>query len=802
VPPILCAPPAAASLQLDPGAFATAVITACADAVVGLDVADAVVCWNPAAERLFGYAAAEIIGQPFARLVPSDGMGELAEIVGRVHAGETVTCETVGVARDGRRLDVLLTSAPIRDADGRIVGRTTTLVDISTRLREQAERRLTEERLALALDSAEDGYWDWDVETGASYLSPRWYRLLGYEPGDLPAHVDTWERLLHPDDQARVRAAVEAHVAGVTPQYEAEERLRHRDGHWVWVLARGKVVARATTDGRAVRVVGTLVDISARKAAELKVACALREADLERRRLQAVIDALPVGVLVAAADGAIIQFSERLAHIMRGRYLATSTADYSSYRAWWADTGAPIVSDEWALARALRSGTTSMGELIEIERLDGTRGTILNSAAPVRDGDGRVVGAVAAVMDVTEQRRVEVQLQHAQKLEAVGKLAGGVAHDFNNLLTVITGNLELVRETVRDALPPGDPTHADLDEIGRAAERARTLVRQLLAFSRKQPLRPHAVDMGVLVSDSARLLRRLLGAEIQLAVHVTDGPTTVLADPSQLDQVVMNLAVNARDAMRTAAHGHDGAGGTLEMWVEPAALAPDEARAWGDLAPGPYVRLVVRDSGHGMDPDTQAHAFEPFFTTKPAGAGTGLGLATVHGIVRQAGGAVRLDSAPGQGTRVTVLLPAAEPAAAAAASVGTRERRTVAAGRGGVLLVEDENAVRAIARRMLERGGYEVFEARHGRDALLLWRAYRDSIAVVVSDLRMPEMGGRELVAALHADAPELPVVFTSGYTDDGAVDSPGAHQAFVAKPFTSDGLLDAIARVLAAAAR
>jgi PAS domain S-box-containing protein len=429
-----------------------------------------------------------------------------------------------------------------------------------------------------------------------------------------------------------------------------------REGRWVGTISLFGPEPRAWTPGE---------QVLFRAAAErlwsaLETARALREADLERGRLQALLDALPVGVLVADGDGAIVHFSEALARIMRGTRLVGSAEEYAHYRAWWTASGEPLRPEEWGLARALRDGTTSVGELIDVERLDGTRATILNAAAPVRDAAGQVVGAVAAVLDVTDQRRLEERLRHAQKLEAVGQLAGGIAHDFNNLLTVIKGNLEFVQEALEDELPGGHPVLDDLEQIARSAERTRTLVRQLLAFSRRQQLRLQRVRVDALVTEAERLLRRVLGEDIVLAVHVEGTPAVVLADPGQLEQVLMNLAVNARDAMRTPAHGHAGTGGMLALEVDATALGADEAAGWDDVAPGRYVRLVVRDTGHGMDAATRARAFEPFFTTKPVGVGTGLGLATVHGIVRQAGGAIRVDSAPGAGTTFTILLPAAE----------------------------------------------------------------------------------------------------------------------------------------------
>jgi CheY-like chemotaxis protein len=394
-------------------------------------------------------------------------------------------------------------------------------------------------------------------------------------------------------------------------------------------------------------------------------------------------------------------------------------------------------------------------------------------------------------------------------MEAVGQLAGGVAHDFNNLLTIITGNLEFLRADLPEWLAPDHPARQDATEIAQATDRARTLVQQLLTFSRKQPVHPRRLDLGELVRGTEKLLRRVIGEEITLGVRVAHADARVEADPGQLEQVLMNLAVNARDAMLTPRHGHDGRGGTLTLAVDLVTLAAPESRGWDGAAPGRWVRLRVRDTGHGMDAATQARAFEPFFTTKDVGAGTGLGLATVFGIVRKAGGVTRLDSAPGRGTTFTVLLPHAAPAEGERAPTPTVASRAVTA---TLLLVEDEPGVRVTTRRLLERSGYTVREAADGAQALRLWAECGDGIDAVVTDVRMPAFGGTELVARLRAERPALPVVFVSGYTDvdplgvraqpAGAGDAPPGHELFVHKPFTGEALLAAVAQVLASSRR
>jgi signal transduction histidine kinase/CheY-like chemotaxis protein len=418
-----------------------------------------------------------------------------------------------------------------------------------------------------------------------------------------------------------------------------------------------------------------------------------------------------------------------------------------------------------------------------------------------------VVGSVVLFTDVSARRAADAQraalearLRQAQKMEALGQLAGGIAHDFNNLLTVIGGNVDLLHGDLPPELPEGHPARRDLEEITHAAERARGLVRQLLTFSRQQPVKPERLRVGDAVRRIERLLRRVIGEEITLAVDTADAGAVVLADAGQLEQIVMNLAANARDAMLTPLHGTAGTGGTLHIGVDAVTLDGVAARDWDGASAGRWVRLRVRDTGHGMDAATQAHVFEPFFTTKEVGRGTGLGLATVFGVVRQMGGAVRVESAPGRGSTFTVILPVAD---GDVDGVPPPTRAGVpSAAAGTVLLVEDEAAVRVTARRILERLGYTVLEARDGADALTRWRRHRGGIDAVVTDVRMPEMSGPAFVARVREDAPGTGVVFMSGYVDEDTSLAQGPHETFIEKPFTAEALAAALEHVRRGAGR
>lgn len=404
----------------------------------------------------------------------------------------------------------------------------------------------------------------------------------------------------------------------------------------------------------------------------------------------------------------------------------------------------------------------------------------------IRDAAGMPIGMRGVTTDISERQQLEEQLRQAQKMEAVGRLAGGVAHDFNNLLTAIIGNSELLSDDVDMSRPP---VAEALREIRAAADRASGLTRQLLAFSRRQVLAPTILDLGDLVAKTSGLLRRLIGEDIELSTRMGHGVWRVLADRGQIEQVVMNLAVNARDAMPT--------GGKLIIEIDRMHVDATFAGRHGEIAPGRYVMLAVTDTGHGMDAETQAHIFEPFFTTKELGKGTGLGLAMVYGIVKQSGGHIWVYSEPGQGTTFKVFLPQAEglPSAdEAPVSVGALQ-----GGSETVLLVEDEPGVRALARRILARSGYTVLEASNGEEALQLAAQFDGSIDLMVTDCVMPGPSGPMLAEQLKMIRPAAKVLFMSGYTDHAATRHGllRAGAIFLQKPFTPDGLASCVRRAL-----
>ena len=422
---------------------------------------------------------------------------------------------------------------------------------------------------------------------------------------------------------------------------------------------------------------------------------------------------------------------------------------------------------------------------VQLRHRDGTKLWGFISTSPILDECGSYTGSLAMVMDMTEHRKLQTHLRQAQKIEAVGQLAGGVAHDFNNLLTVIKGFTTFLLED----LPQDDPRRGDVRGIDEASDRAATLTRQLLAFSRRQILEPRLLDLNDIVGQFGKMIRRLVPADIEITTTLAPDLRLVEVDPGQVEQVLMNLAVNARDAMPD--------GGKLMIETSNAELDEAYAGTHVPVVPGQYVLLTVSDTGHGMDNETQARVFEPFFTTKEKGKGAGLGLPTVYGIVKQSGGYVWVYSEPGQGTTVRVYLPRASITTTTAngAATSAPKRR----GAETILLVEDEASVRGVARRALDRHGYTVIEAMTGADALQICERSSESIDLIISDLVMPEMGGRELAAEVRARHPHVRMLFMSGYTEDAALrrNVLDPAEAFIGKPFTLDALTRKVRDVL-----
>ncbi|HEX7088189.1 MAG TPA: PAS domain-containing protein [Vicinamibacterales bacterium] len=647
-------------------------------------------------------------------------------------------------------------------------------------VREDARRAgLMEDALALAVKATRDGLWSWDLQTGTICVSPRFAEMLGYEPREFKTGYAEYMALIHPDDRPRIEAAFRDQLRAGAGVFHGEYRVRHRDGGWRWHLSRGASVRDG--QGRVVHLAGLTSDVThARETHE-----ALRASEA---RLSAVASGAPFGIMLTGVDGTPLWANERL--------LALFRIDREMFRAGRLrerihEEDRARVRDAWT--RALRDGA-EFDLSYRVVLPDGRERMMRGRSAPVRGVDGDVAGYVAMVEDVTEwheteraRRDLEQQLQHAQKLESLGVLAGGIAHDFNNLLVGILGNANLA---LLD-LPPDSPVRALVRQIQAAAERSADLTRQLLAYAGRGQHVVTSVNLSSLVQELSTLLQAALSKHARLEQQLDPGVPDVLADPAQITQVVMNLLTNASEAV-----GEDpGVVSVRTRLVHLSRPALDALYLGSDLPEGSYVCLEVADTGHGMSSETVARIFDPFFTTKFTGRG--LGLAAVLGIVRTHRGALDVETREGVGTSFRVYLPAVRMTRAASPPPESSGRGQVG---GLVLVVDDEPAVRLVARRFLERWGFEVVEAENGMKAVELAGQLGDRLRLALVDLTMPYQDGRATLHALRELKAELPVVLMSGYTEQaagGEVDR-GRHVRFVQKPFTAIQLRRVVEEALA----
>jgi PAS domain S-box-containing protein len=512
------------------------------------------------------------------------------------------------------------------------------------------------------------------------------------------------------------------------------------------------------------------IDISVQKAVEE----ALRAS---REDLAATLDCMAEGVITTDVEGRVTRINPAAAELIgwpesegKGRLLGELVRFVNQ------NTGAAV---DHAVEKVLREGIkVGLANDTVLVARNGTRIPIASSGAPIRDPDGSIRGVVLALRNMKTEYELASMLQQAQKMEAVGRLAGGVAHDFNNLLTVISGYSNLILEEMSE----GDNYREEIKQINDAGQRAAALTRQLLAFSRKQVLQPEVLDLNQVVESMDKMVRRLIGEDVDLVTRLTPALGLVTCDPGQVEQIIMNLVVNARDAMPR--------GGKVTIETGNVELDEEYARDHPGARPGPHAMIAITDTGTGMDAATRARLFEPFFTTTGPGKGTGLGLATVFGIVKQSGGNIWVYSEPGRGTTFKVYLPCTEGAAAPARPRVSAPARASAT--ETVLVVEDDAGVRGLIRRALESGGYTVLDTGDVAEAIRTAKTYVGPIHLLLTDVVLPTMGGRELGEKILALHPGLKVVYMSGYTDDAIVHQgvlePGT--AFIEKPITSATLL------------
>ncbi|MFO0659016.1 MAG: PAS domain S-box protein [Polyangiaceae bacterium] len=641
---------------------------------------------------------------------------------------------------------------------------------ITERKKAEAASHDARERLQIALDAAELGTWTTDFVTGLVTLDER--ACAHFDLDDAVVPLSVFQMRCHPLDLEAHRAVFDrlSRVTGASGEKSRaaiEHRVVRRDGSVRWISCRIETLYSSEGPKRGYVAVATSRDISEQKVAQ----DALKTSE---ERYRALVDNLEVVILSIDLDGYITFASQAV-----GRY-GYSPSSLVGKR--WLDL---VFADDIQAVQSSREAQIASGALQPIEfRLVDDSAKVRSVRATFRPliVDARFIGMMGVLVDLTAQRDTEEQLRAAQKMEAVGRLAGGVAHDFNNLLSVILSYTELAVMELHHE----DLLRADLEEVIQAAKRAESLTRQLLAFSRRQMLRPELLDLSQTVLSLGKMLRRLIGEDIELAMDIPAQAFPVQADRGQIEQVIMNLLVNARDAMPD--------GGRVRIWLERVRLDAEQARVL-DSPPGEYVCLSVSDTGCGMDSAVLAKIFEPFFTTKEVGKGTGLGLSMVYGIVRQSGGAIRVTSEVGRGATFSVFLPLR-----VESPVEDRESpSSLESSRGHetILVVEDEIALKSLVARVLTTTGYKVFTAANPGEALLVCEKHGARIDVILTDVVMPGINGKELVDRVLPLCPKAKVLFVSGYTAD-VLERHGIDELhFLAKPFDLHTLTTRIRRLL-----
>lgn len=720
---------------------------------------------NPALVGMLGQNVEDVVGMPFLNVFASEYHDFIKQALSDADVVGQTRFEARMVCQDGAEFPVQMDIVSVRDAQGATLYRVATAQNITDRVEATRALKESEERLRLALHATKQGIFDLDLKTGLCKVNPEYAEMLGHDPETFVESQQSWTERMHPEDLEPTTNAFHDYISGRKPEYFLEFRQRTAPGDWKWVLALGRIV-QWDEKGMPVRMLGTHTDITERKQSQL----ALYESE---QRFRTLVDNAPIGIFVQAG-GKFVYANEAAARMLGpcpqedllgadviGRFLPQAQA---------------LMAERLRVLNEERKPLPLAEE--QCVRMDGTVFDAEFSAVPF-SYDGRD-GALVFFQEVTERRRLEAQLRQAQKLEAVGQLAGGVAHDFNNILAAMMMHVGLLQ--MSSDLDPA--TRECLQDLDAGAQRAATLTRQLLMFSRRSVLSMRPLDLNQTIANLLKMLTRLIGETIQLKFEPEVTLPFVEADAGMMEQVFMNLVVNARDAMPK--------GGQVAITTKTIFISGEETSKNRDRRPGSFARVSVSDTGCGIDEATLKRMFEPFFTTKETGKGTGLGLATVHGIVAQHKGWIEVESQVGQGSSFSVYLPVIGDLNAAPTMVPPRVHDGVLRGHETILVAEDDPDVRDLLGQTLRTMGYHVHEAQNGAEAIRLWQFHGPQIDLLLTDMVMPEgMTGLELAKHLRAFKPALKVIISSGYSAEmaqrGAPSKAGV--VYLAKPYETQTL-------------
>jgi PAS domain S-box-containing protein len=742
--------------------FLSAVLASTDDAILSKTLDETITSWNPAAERMFGYSASEIIGKSFTLLVPPSHLHEVSEIETRLKRGEVVDhLDTIRVRKDGQSLNVRLRIAPIRNKEGAVVGTLEISHDVSESREKDNALRLSEERFSQAFEHA---------PIGMALVAPngKWLKanlalceLIGYTADEL--YRKTFQELTHPDDLQSDLELLRQTLAGEISTYQLEKRYFHKDGHIVWIHLSVSLVRDA--NGHPLYFVSKIQNITENKRASEKIS-----------EQAALLDKTHDAITLRDLEGHVL-FWNKGAETLFGWTAEEATGrqvrdlifrNQVDYEEAWRIT---LNEDKWT------------GELPIIHK-DGRELVVQSHWSLIRDEANQPKAILGISCDITDHKKIEAQFMRAQRMESIGTLAGGIAHDLNNILSPIMMSIDLLRQMV-------DKPQATqiLNSIDVSAKRGADVVRQVLSFARGVEGLRIEVQPKHLVKDLERILNDTFPKDIHWQFNVPNETWSIQGDPTQIQQVLLNLCVNARDAMPR--------GGFLTVNVENRVLDARESAANLEAKPGPYVVISVTDTGMGIPRDAHHKIFEPFFTTKELGKGTGLGLSTVMAIVKSHKGFITVRSELGEGSNFSVFLPAQ-------ASSNLRQEAAVVESlpRGNgeiILLAEDEASILAMTSQILQTFGYHVIPARHGAEAVAIYQKKKEEIAVVITDMMMPVMDGEATISALLAINPKVRIIAASGigsYATLAKLSNIGVKH-FLPKPHTAGALLQTLQKIL-----
>lgn len=723
---------------------------------------------NPSAIRLFGAnQPQELIGREILDFIHPDHRAIVKEKVDQCYASGNASAplEIIAVSCDGIRLDVEGVAIPICWAGAPAIE--VVVRDIRARKRAEEAACTREKRLQLAQRAGlRIGLWDWDISANTLTWCDETCRQFGYTRQGFSGRLEDAFKHVHPEDRDRVLDAIGRVPNGGAEEFAEQYRVVHPDGAICWVDVQGVTVRNGSA-----HMIGVGVDITESKRTEQM----LRDSEEKFRKL---FENASYGIFVARPDGTLLEVNPAMVAM-----LGYASREELLTRNLERDIYFEAAEGKTILTRLKVENRLEASE-VNWKRVDGRIIPVRMSGAPFFSSEGELSHYEVIVEDISERRRLEEQYRQAQKMEAVGLLAGGISHDFNNLLGVILGNADLALE----AAPAGSHRRCS-ETIKKAGGNAAQLLRQLLAFSRRQVLYPTVLNMNLIVQELEKSLLPLIGEDIAIKTDMEEELGSIKADRGQVEQVLMNLALNSRDAMP--------AGGTFRIVTRNAELGPKDVSRYSYVTPGSYIQLSVSDTGTGMSDEVRVRAFDPFFTTKEKGRATGLGLATVYGIVKQSGGYVWISSTVGHGTTIDIYLPRVKEKSPQQMP-NFEPRSKVARANATILLLEDDELLREVTREMLLARGYNVLQAGSGKVAIELATQYKGAIPLIVSDVVLPEMSGPAAVSRLQTLHPEMRPLFVSGYAEVPVTQqliASGA--ALLQKPLSREDLLRKVGEML-----